>query len=97
MGGTGTTLSIRSTNYTWLSMYKVSGQSNFILGWDGTSGGPRWRMALGDATPETGADVGSDFSINRYSDTGGFYTPLAITRASGDVTVEHDPTQISPR
>jgi len=52
-----------------------------------TAGSARWVMQLGDATAESGGNVGSDFSLLGYSDAGaGLSTPLTITRA-GVVTM----------
>jgi hypothetical protein len=51
-------------------------------------------MQLGDWTAETGGNTGSDFRIVRYNDSGGYLaSTLIIDRASGDIIVEHDPTQ----
>lgn len=47
----------------------------------------RWFMALGDAAAESGSNVGSDFSIYRYSDAGAFLdNPLTIKRSTGNAT-----------
>jgi len=48
---------------------------------------PRWQMALGDATTETGVNnAGSDFSVSRFNDAGtNIDTPLSISRATGQV------------
>jgi hypothetical protein len=58
-----------------------------------SNGSARWDIYLEDNTPETGGNVGSDFGITRFADDG---TPiekiLQISRASGDITINHDPT-----
>jgi hypothetical protein len=57
----------------------------------------RWQLVLGDATPETGANAGTNFSINRFADDGTTLlgTPLTIDRASGQVLIAQAPTQPS--
>jgi hypothetical protein len=48
------------------------------------SGTIRWGMQLGNAIGETGSNAGSNFEIDRYSDTGVYLdTPFAIIRSSG--------------
>jgi hypothetical protein len=48
---------------------------------------PRWAISK-NAGAETGANVGSDFSVDRYSDAGAYLgTPLFINRSNGGVTV----------
>jgi hypothetical protein len=48
----------------------------------------RWTIQLGNAAAETGANVGSDLSINRFDDTGALVdTALLVNRATGIVTV----------
>jgi hypothetical protein len=77
-----------------LSLQKaLDSQPNRISGYRG--GELRWTIDLGDGTPDTG-DAGTDFVITRYLQSGGGYPadfPLKIIRASGDVLVNHDPTQ----
>jgi hypothetical protein len=56
-------------------------------------GNGRWAIDLGDNTPETGSNVGSDFGITRFADDGSVIERvLQISRASGDITINHDPT-----
>lgn len=53
------------------------------------SGAPRWQLRLGDGTTESGANAGSNFNINRYSDGGSYLgTPFSINRATGVCTVQ---------
>ena len=48
----------------------------------------RWRVLLGNATPETGGNTGSDFAIERYDDAGVLLgMPMTISRRLGTVTV----------
>jgi cytoskeletal protein CcmA (bactofilin family) len=57
-----------------------------------TSGSTRWEVGPGfDA--ESGSNVGSTFWITRWSDSGVFLgTPIAIARATGNVTLENQLT-----
>jgi hypothetical protein len=69
----------------------ASGTDNQIAGY--TASVPRWVVCPGNATPETGANAGSDFSIHRYDDAGAFVDwPFSITRATGAVMLNMDPT-----
>lgn len=64
----------------------ASGQGSYLQ--SQMAGVARWLLALGDTTAEAGANAGSDFSITRYTDAGGFLgTPLSISRASGLITL----------
>lgn len=61
-------------NYRWL--------------WGSTSGVARWRLALGDATAESGSNAGSDFGLFSYSDAGAYLRrDLTISRATGQWTI----------
>lgn len=52
-----------------------------------TSGSVRWKLIANNAA-ETGANVGSDWSIDRYSDGGAYLdSPIRVTRSSGMVTI----------
>src|SRR5262245_18613051 len=52
------------------------------------AGVTRWHVSIGNNTPETGSDVGSDYTINRYNDAGTIIdVPLTITRSTGNVTL----------
>jgi hypothetical protein len=56
-----------------LVINKISGagiQSSMIQGRVGNVN--RWGMALGDGSPETGGNTGSNYKINRYDDSGNF-------------------------
>jgi hypothetical protein len=53
----------------------------------------RWAMFLGDTVAETGANVGSEFSVNRYDDSGGALgAALTIKRATGVADFSAKPT-----
>jgi hypothetical protein len=66
---------------------KVS-QANYIQGQIGSV--PRWIMAIGDSSSESGGNAGSDFTIFRYSDAGAYIdAPFNIHRATGNVAVNN--------
>ncbi|MGV9243596.1 hypothetical protein [Streptomyces sp. NPDC003710] len=53
----------------------------------GTATGKRWGLQA-DGTAETGSNVGTDFRVNRYSDTGAFVdTPVFVKRSTGVVGI----------
>ena len=57
----------------------INGQRNGVM---------RWGMNFADSTPETGADIGSDFRLTRFTDDGLITnTALLISRATGQVTI----------
>jgi hypothetical protein len=63
-----------------------SGTTNQIVGTTGNGTALRWMMEIGDSSAESGGNVGSDFSINRYNDAGAFIaTPFKINRSNGQV------------
>jgi Chaperone of endosialidase len=48
----------------------------------------RWQLALGDASPESGANSGSNVALLRYNDAGAVIdTPLTVARNTGLTTV----------
>jgi hypothetical protein len=63
-----------------------AGNGNDISGYTSTT--PRWLMRLGDTTPESGGNSGSDFALIRFNDAGAQSgTPLAINRIDGKVSL----------
>jgi len=51
------------------------------------AGSPRWRVALGDGNPESGGNLGSDFLVTRFDDSGATIdNPLRIERKTGLLT-----------
>jgi hypothetical protein len=65
-------------------------ESNTITGW--RQGKPRWRINMPGTGPESGANYGGAFSIDRFSDAGGFLgTPFAIDRRTGAITTGDNP------
>jgi Chaperone of endosialidase len=70
----------------WIILNKTNANSAALFGQQG--GLNRWAILPGSNVSETGSNVGSDFSINRYNDAGTFVdNPLTITRSTGKVTI----------
>jgi hypothetical protein len=62
----------------------AAGAGNYVTAYVG--GNARWSIVLGNSTAETGSNVGSDFQLNRFSDTGAVIdSPLIINRKTGVV------------
>ena len=60
--------------------------------WYQTNGNNRWGIGA-NQNPESGGNAGSDFSIDRYSDAGGWLDiPLTISRATGVANFGKRPT-----
>jgi len=56
------------------------------------SGASRWTVAFMDASPESGANAGSNFTIYNYDDSGTVLgSPFVINRKSGLIAVAADP------
>lgn len=73
-----------------LALVKTGTGAGQIRGYIGSlsTAGLRWSMAVGNAVAETGGNVGSDFSIARYTDAGALVdNSLTITRSNGAVTL----------
>jgi hypothetical protein len=52
----------------------------------------RWTLDIADGTPETGNNLGSNFSVSRYNDAGAYLeTPFSIARSTGIVQFTHPP------
>lgn len=82
----GNTVGGGSSGSAGISFYKVGTGNAAIYGLGGTAAAPaaRWGMKLGNATAESGSNAGSDFVIDRFSDTGTFIgTQLTILRKNG--------------
>jgi hypothetical protein len=92
-GGTLTgNLTIGAASALFFLNKPASGTGVAVVGQ--TGGLNRWQIVFGTGTAESGSNVGSDFLIRRYDDTGNTLdVPLTITRSSGDITINHDPTQ----
>jgi hypothetical protein len=77
-------LNIEAAN-VFINLSKTAGAASIF----GTaSNSVRWMVNLGNATAEAAGNVGSDFSIQNFSNAGGLLgTPLLINRASGLVTL----------
>jgi hypothetical protein len=62
-----------------------------------TAGVVRWVMLLSDSGTESGANSGSNFSINGFNDAGAYLnTPLNVTRANGNVALYSTTASSSP-
>ena len=70
-------LRVNSTRYLW-------GQTD--------AGQPRWRITLGDSTPESGNDSGSRFLLQSFSDAGALLQTLLSGDRAGRLTVGGPPT-----
>lgn len=69
----------------------AAGQVRAIVG--ETASVLRWRIVLGDAAGETGANAGSNFDVSCYTDAGAtLFTPISIPRATGNVVLRGSPT-----
>jgi len=65
----------------------AAGKGAFLRG--AVAGNMRWNLSLGDGAAETGGNVGSNFSLQRFSDTGVWLgNPLTIGRATGAAQFE---------
>lgn len=90
-GGTLTgDLAISKSNPTLALRKNASGEINAIVGTLGANA--RWQIGLGDATPEAGANSGSDFNIVKFADNGSILgnAPFAITRSTGRAIFTND-------
>jgi hypothetical protein len=83
----GGTLAVYGNNSQITLANAGSGHVNAISGYSGTLY-QRWSIAMGDATPESGSNAGSNFGITRFGDTGNqLGTAFSIRRSDGLVTV----------
>jgi hypothetical protein len=74
-----------------LTLDGVPGSKNSILGQKNDKN--RWEIVLGDATAETGSNVGSDFELINYADDGTLLGNVLFgTRSTGLLTVKANPT-----
>ena len=87
------TLTVTAPGGQWatLELSRQAGMGAQLIGATGVAA--RFSVALADQEPELGANQGSNFTIGRFSDAGGYLgTPLSINRASGVVNFEVPPT-----
>ena len=69
----------------------MAGTACFVIGKMATKN--RWLFSLGDSAPESGGNVGSNFLIEAYSDTGGFLgEAMSISRSDRRMTLAGAPT-----
>ena len=79
-------LFIDSTNPALVLDKAASANASYLVGQ--TNALARWRLDLGDSTPEGGTQAGSNFTLRRYANTGALIdTPLSIARDTGMVTM----------
>lgn len=92
--GTGTTAANvqSSSGSANVNMAAAAGQEASLVfkTYSGSSSTNRWAFGK-STTPESTADAGANFFINRYSDAGSYTgQPLAIARSTGTVTLGQD-------
>ena len=84
-------LIVNKSNPSLALQKTASGQTNQLVGYNDVN--PRWQIQMGDSVAESGSDVGSNFTIARYSDAGApIDAPLAIARSTGVVDFKSTPT-----
>jgi hypothetical protein len=87
IGGTGDLTLTKTSDNIHVFLDNVSGGGRAVVG--RTGGSLRWVLYLGNPIAETGANAGSNFSILRLSDAGGFLgTAMEITRSTGNVAFD---------
>lgn len=99
-GTSGTAIGRLDTANTWTTTQTIGnasgnaigllnaapGSSAYVQGQK--SGVPRWSVFLGNPTAESGANVGSDFQINRHNDAGATIdVPIIVPRSTGLLTL----------
>ena len=73
-----------------LALQPQAGYAAYIFGLKGAN--LRWAVEFGDATPETGGNVGSNFVFVRYNDAGVLIdSPITIARSTGIMSVTQAP------
>lgn len=77
-------LALNSASPTIVLNKTAAGQNNYIAGY--TNNASRWTISLGNNTPESGSDAGSDFSLTAANDAGAGFPVLSILRATGNAT-----------
>jgi hypothetical protein len=75
-----------------LTLDGTAGHKDSIIGQKGDKN--RWELVLGDATAESGNNVGSDFDLIAYADDGATVTGTALfgSRSTALLTVKANPT-----
>lgn len=96
-GTSGANVPLMSTANTWsqaqvfqnpTEAIRVDGASGTTRGISITTSGSRRWLLLGNSTAESGSNVGTDFKLQGYDDSGTFLnTPITATRSSGLVTI----------
>lgn len=84
-------LAINAANPNFVLNKSASGNANYIV--SQTNGSTRWRVQFGNATAESGGNVGSDFYLQRYDDSGTpVDTPITVVRSTGEVAIKGSST-----
>jgi len=87
---TGTQTFGNGTGNVPVLLNSLDGASPYIQGQKG--GLPQWSIFLGNATPRSGSNAGSDFQLNRHNDAGTTIdSPIIITRSTGVVSFANAP------
>jgi hypothetical protein len=83
----GMTVTVAGNNLS--NMPHLNSAPNIVKGWYGSvNGQERWGVVVGNSTAESGANAGSDFSLNAFSDTSVFLgSVLYVARATGAVSI----------
>jgi hypothetical protein len=82
-GGPTVTLTVASGSGSYAVRTAAGSEAAYVLATASTS---RWTITKNTGA-ETGSNVGSDFTINRFNDAGSFInTPVYITRSTGAIT-----------
>lgn len=98
IGGSSTfnnpvTLTSQTGNSAILTLIKMSNSLAAVIFGSRASGLTRWALYLGNSDPETSGNQGTNFQLDRYSDTSGLIdTPLRISRATGIAVFSQIPT-----
>lgn len=80
-----------STLAAAINLQSNAGQFRYLQFQTGTS--PRWQIIGADTTAESGSNAGSNFYINRYSDTGTYIdAPMSVNRQTGIANFSQSPT-----
>ena len=77
-------LTIR-TAHPSVRLYPTGTTQNRMIEALGSNAAARWIMVLADTATESGGNAGSNFGLNRYSDTGTYLgTAFSVNRANGN-------------
>jgi len=84
-------LTVHSGGHTYIKINAAPGLASVVGGFKNSVN--RWDLALGNQTPESGGNAGSDFELNRFSDAGAYLgKAFSITRSNGSAAFESNVT-----